>query len=90
MVCFFARKVYDEETISRALSTVGFEWSADDLARLGARVLREKYDFKFREGFELEGIRIPGRILETPAPAGDFDEQFLRRAITSYREQILG
>jgi aldehyde:ferredoxin oxidoreductase len=89
VVCFFARKVYDEETIARALSTVGFEWSGTDLKHLGAEVLRRKYDFKFREGFDLEAVRIPRRILETPAPVDGFDEDFLRRAISSYRQGII-
>ncbi|MBN1180471.1 MAG: aldehyde:ferredoxin oxidoreductase [Anaerolineae bacterium] len=88
VVCFFARKVYDEAATARALASVGFEWSEDDLIRLGAETLRRKYAFKFREGFTLEGVRIPRRILETPAPAGPFDEAFLRQAIASYRQRL--
>jgi len=88
VICLFARKVYDEETVLDALATTGFEWDEEALERLGTDTLRLKYAFKNREGFALDDLRIPKRILETPAPAGDFDESFLREAITHYADIV--
>ncbi len=88
VVCLFARGVYDHDTVLQALSCAGFEWTGEDLDRLGADVLRRKYAFKRREGFDLAEVRIPHRILETPAPAGAFDEPFLREAIAHYTAQV--
>jgi aldehyde:ferredoxin oxidoreductase len=88
VVCFFARKVYTPETVLQALATAGFEFSVDDLTKLGSETLRRKYDFKIREGFDLAGLRIPGRILETPSPLGQLDEGFLRRAIVHYGKRV--
>ncbi len=88
VVCFFARKVYTPETVLQALATAGFERSADDLIRLGSDTLRRKYDFKTREGFDLAGLRIPRRILETPSPLGRLDKDFLRRAIAHFEQRV--
>ena len=88
VVCFFARGVYTPETVLRALAAAGCERSTDDLSRLGAETLRRKYGFKVREGFDLAGLRIPRRILETPSPLGLLDEDFLRRAIVHFGEGL--
>lgn len=90
VVCFFARGVYSQETVGRALAVAGFERSADDLARLGTETLRRKQAFKRREGFDPEKLRIPRRILETPSPLGTLDEGFLRQAIEAYMRKSAG
>jgi len=88
VVCLFARGVYDQETVLQALACAGYAWTQGDLERLGVETLRRKVAFKRREGFTFEGLRIPGRILETPAPAGPFDEAFLRQAIAHYETRV--
>lgn len=88
VVCFFARGVYTPETAQRALTVAGFERSADDLVQLGTEILRHKYDFKKREGFDLAQLRIPHRILETPSALGPLDEGFLKRAFQLFGEGI--
>ncbi len=81
VVCFFARGLYDLETISRALATLGVERTPEELEALGLQILRRKYAFKVREGFELEGLPIPKRVVEAPTPSGRVEEGFLRRAL---------
>jgi aldehyde:ferredoxin oxidoreductase len=88
VICLFARGVYDPETVLKALALAGVDWTKADLDRLGAQTLRRKYAFKEREGFDLEKLRIPSRILDTPSPAGPFDEEFLRETIRHYRQSI--
>ncbi len=88
VICLFARGVYDRETVQRALAVTGFERSAEELDQLGADTLRRKVEFKRREGFDLEALRIPGRILETPSPLGRVDAEFLRQAIEIYEERV--
>jgi len=63
------------------LAIAGFSYSDDDLARLGRETLQRKHAFKAREGFSLEQLRIPRRILETRSPLGRLDEAFLRRVL---------
>ena len=88
VVCFFARGVYTEDVVLKALAVAGFNWSADELTRLGAQTLRRKNDFKAREGFDLAKVRIPRRILETPSPLGTVDEAFMRQAMARFAETM--
>jgi aldehyde:ferredoxin oxidoreductase len=80
-VCLFARGIYTPEVVQKALAAVGFDRSAGDLERLGKETLHRKHTFKGREGFEWGQLRLPRRIFETAAPAGPFDEDFMREAI---------
>ena len=88
VICLFARGMYTPQVVLQALATVGIEWSADELARLGADVLKRKYDFKQREGFDLAALRIPKRILETPTPLGTIEEDFMRQSIQAYGQAL--
>jgi aldehyde:ferredoxin oxidoreductase len=88
VICLFARGIYTPEVVQKALATVGFEWSVEDLERLGLETLRHKHAFKTREGFELTQLRLPRRIFETPAPTGKFDEDFMRRTMTHFVEKL--
>jgi aldehyde:ferredoxin oxidoreductase len=87
-ICLFARSIYTPEVVLRALSTLGIEWTTDDLERLGVETLRGKQAFKARQGFTFDQLRLPRRIFETPAPAGTFDESFMRQAIEHYADNL--
>ncbi len=80
VVCFFARGLYDLETVSRCLSVLGEEWDEVALRSLGERILRRKYAFKLRAGFDPGKLHIPARITETPTPHGELDPGYLRAA----------
>jgi aldehyde:ferredoxin oxidoreductase len=89
VVCFFARKVYSPEVVTRALDALGVEgWTSERLNALGREIHRAKMDFKFREGFDLATLRIPKRILEVPTPHGLLKEEDIRAAIEIYRSKI--
>jgi aldehyde:ferredoxin oxidoreductase len=88
VVCFFARNVYDPDTVVRTLSALGIERSVEDLTRMGADTLRRKHAFKCREGFDASQLRIPRRILETPSALGMIDEGFMRAAIGIYMDRV--
>jgi aldehyde:ferredoxin oxidoreductase len=89
VICFFARGIYTGPVVLRALRVAGLELTEEGLADLGKEIHREKYAFKFREGFSLDQIRIPKRILETPALAGRVSEEFLREALKRFGEAVL-
>ncbi|MBN1486697.1 MAG: aldehyde:ferredoxin oxidoreductase [Anaerolineae bacterium] len=88
VVCLFARGVYDIETIINALSAIGIEYSAEEIHQIGKTILKRKHEFKAREGFAFEKIRMPRRIFTIPTHTGAFDEDFLREAITYYAENL--
>ncbi len=86
VICYFARRVYTPEVVRQALAVAGFDWSDDDLTRVGAETLQRKHDFKRREGFDPLKLRVPRRILETPSALGPLDEDFINRAIQLFAE----
>jgi aldehyde:ferredoxin oxidoreductase len=90
VICLFARGIYTQDTVLKALPMAGFAWSADNLARLGEETLRRKNDFKTRAGFDVTKLRIPKRILETPAPLAIPGEDYMRQALESFHQQIAG
>jgi aldehyde:ferredoxin oxidoreductase len=87
-ICLFARGIYTPEVVLKALSTLGIEWTNEDLERLGKQTLRDKYAYKVSQGFTFDQLRLPRRIFETPAPAGTFDESFIRQAIEHYANNL--
>ncbi|MFA4916598.1 MAG: aldehyde ferredoxin oxidoreductase family protein [Syntrophales bacterium] len=81
VTCFFARGVYTPETIVKAFAAAGNNVTIEKLLETGARILRNKYAFKCREGFSHKELRIPRRILETPGPTGKISESALRQTV---------
>jgi len=80
VVCLFARGIYDRETVLKALEVSGIKLTVDDFDRIGLEILRNKYRFKLREGFNPRKLRIPKRILETETALGKIDEKYLRES----------
>lgn len=56
---------------------------------IGEEILKEKYIFKFREGFSFDNIPIPGRIFETPSPVGSLDEKFMRDVLAQVKKVVV-
>lgn len=90
VLCFFARGLYDLETISNCLKVVGLDWDQESLEEFGKETLRRKYAFKAREGFDLKELRIPRRITETPTPFGRLEEVELRSALEEMGRLLAG
>lgn len=88
-ICFFARGLYTPDVVIQTLKQTGFNFTKEDLDRIGDEILLEKNRFKVREGFKVEDLRIPKRILETPSPLGKVDEAFIRKALDSFKRKII-
>lgn len=84
VICLFARGIYKPPTVVKALKVVGYELSEDELKKLGTEILRNKYEFKVREGFDLSKLRVPKRITEIPTPHGIIKEEFIRKVVERY------
>ena len=89
-VCFFARGIYDPDTVINALKVVGYDLNVEDLDRIGLEILRAKNRFKLREGFHPERLRIPSRIFETPSARGYIDEKVIRESIKEFFDALGG
>ena len=88
VICFFARGIYSPELVTRLLAVAGFDLSEGDLQRIGREIHTEKYRFKVREGFDLNVMRLPERIFETPSPVGGLDREYLTKAL-AYAQKII-
>lgn len=88
VVCFFARGIYDVDTVIKTLGVAGFDLSKDDLDSLGREILQMKNKFKEREGFNPSDIRLPSRIFETPSARGDLNEAEIRTAVDRYFKML--
>jgi aldehyde:ferredoxin oxidoreductase len=88
VVCFFARGIYTPEVVRDALEIAGIPKTIDQINQIGKQVHREKYSFKFREGFSFDTLEIPERIFETPSPTMKFDRKFMEDAIAYAKEKI--
>jgi len=88
VLCLFARGVYDENLVSEALRSLGYDYSPEDLKRLGREIYFEKQRLKWEEGFRASSLRIPGRIIETPTPLGRISREYLEEALKEFDNLI--
>ncbi|MHA1664854.1 MAG: aldehyde ferredoxin oxidoreductase N-terminal domain-containing protein [Candidatus Njordarchaeales archaeon] len=88
VTCYFAREIYTPTLISSALEVLGFNFSPDDLKKLGEKIHYEKYLLAEREGFRISKLHIPRRIFEVPAAKGKIDEEFIRKALEYFSQKM--
>ena len=86
-ICLFARGVYDLETISRALGSIGIERSVAELQAMGNRIYWERVRLRDRLGFEAQLADVPRRFYETPTPRGRLEPQRVARLLGMYQER---
>ncbi|MEJ2210194.1 MAG: aldehyde ferredoxin oxidoreductase N-terminal domain-containing protein [Anaerolineae bacterium] len=93
VICLFARGVYDLETLSQALASVGIERSADELQAMGQRIYWERVRLRDRLGFQARSEDVPRRFYQTPTPRGRLEPERVAHLIQLYetrRSEALG
>jgi len=88
VICFFAREVFDMETVVACLRSAGLKFDPSALTEIGTSIHREKFRFKYREGFSFDSLRIPRRILETKSPVPCLTEEYMRAAIAHVKKRL--
>jgi aldehyde:ferredoxin oxidoreductase len=92
-ICLFARGVYELETLSQALASVGIERSVEALRAMGERIYWERIRLRERLGFRAEADDVPGRFYETPTPRGQLEPERVSHLLEVYhtrRSEKLG
>jgi len=84
-ICLFARGVYDLETISRALGSVGIKRSTGQLRSMGECIYWERVRLRERLGFQARLDDVPRRFFETPTPRGLLDPQRVAHMLEIYQ-----
>jgi len=87
-MCLFARKVYDRETIRKALAAIGNDLSDEDLTAIARRNYAVKLRIKKALGFDLRDVRLPKRFFETPSMHGKLDEATAGEIIEKYSQKL--
>lgn len=88
VTCFFARGIYSEEIVVKALNSIGIQKGVDEIKKLGEDILREKYKFKLREGFKFEELELPKRIFETPSQL-EIKPEVIKKGVEEYKKIVL-
>ncbi|MCP8322604.1 MAG: aldehyde ferredoxin oxidoreductase family protein [Candidatus Methylarchaceae archaeon HK02M2] len=88
VICFFARKVYTPEIVSKAYLVLEYDLVYDDLLKIGEKILKSKYDFKTREGFRFDELKIPHRIFELETLFGKISKDVVKRSIKKFKDEI--
>jgi len=84
IMCLFARKVYDRQTILDSLNSVGWDLTDQDLTDISKRIYRTKLRIKNAYGFRQKAVKLPKRFFETPSMHGMLDEKTAQRMIKDY------
>lgn len=88
VVCYFGREIYKLDTVARALSALGINYTPGELEELGRKIYMKKMRLKMREGFDIKKARIPERIYEVPTPHGYINSNYMERAINYFAMKI--
>lgn len=83
-ICLFARKLYNRETVLKALKAVGYTLTDDDLTRTGQRIFATKLRIKEKLGFDPQQVKLPKRFFETPTMHGNLDASVVERMVEQY------
>ncbi|MCS7113137.1 MAG: aldehyde:ferredoxin oxidoreductase [Candidatus Bathyarchaeota archaeon] len=87
VACMFSRRVYSPDVVIDALKTVGFDYSLDELIRIGKEIYTDIYRIKSSEGFDPRRIYVPRRLFETPSASGILSEERFRKLLDLYMER---
>ena len=87
VVCFFARGIYSEEIVVKALNSIGIQKGVEEIKKLGEDILREKHKFKLREGFKFEELELPKRIFETPSQL-EIKPEAIKKGVEYYKKLL--
>ncbi|SEF71865.1 aldehyde:ferredoxin oxidoreductase [Caloramator fervidus] len=88
VACLFARKVYNRETILKALEAVGIQYTNSELTEIAKEILRTKYRIKEKLGYSLDSIKIPKRFFETITLNGKLDQEKAHKMVKEYKAMI--
>lgn len=88
VICLFARKVYDRETIIKALNAIGKSYTDEELTLIGERIYKSKLRIKKMLGYDQLDVKLPKRLFETPTMTGRLDEAIAYELIAMYNNKI--
>ena len=86
VICLFARPVFSPDVVLSSLKALGNERTSDELKKIGEEVFHLRMRFKTQEGFSLDNLSPPARLLEKLSPHGQVDKTTIVEIISSWRK----
>ncbi|HBV88873.1 aldehyde ferredoxin oxidoreductase C-terminal domain-containing protein [Desulfosporosinus sp.] len=87
VICLFARKLYNRETVLKALQAAGYPLTDDHLTTIAKRIYSTKLQLKEKLGFDPRKVELPKRFFKTPSMHGPLDSSVVERMINHYAEK---
>jgi aldehyde:ferredoxin oxidoreductase len=88
VACLFARKVYSEERLTRAMVALGLEEMADNLEEKKAAIQAKRWELRFKSEFNPAEITIPKRFLDIATCKGPLDKAYMDTLINAYGQSL--
>ena len=88
VACLFARSVYTEETLVKALEAMEYSEVASNLQAASAQVQKLRWQVKFATGYDPDQVAIPKRFLEVVTWKGAIDQKYMEDLRTAYSAAI--
>ncbi len=86
VICLFARPVFTPDVVLSTLKTLGEERTEEELYRIGEEVFHLRMRFKTQEGYDLESLSPPTRLLERLSPHGRIERETIQEIIASWKQ----
>lgn len=87
-ICLFARKIYDRDTIIKALKAIGIDTSNELLDAIAKTTFLEKLRLKEGMGFSYNELHFPKRFFETPSRERKLSKEKVDALLKLYLERI--
>lgn len=88
VICLFARKIYDEATVMKALDSIGYNLDQAALRELGEKTFSEKIMLKKRMGFDYYDLSIPERFFDTCSYGERLNREETEEILNIYIKEI--
>ena len=89
VACLFARSVYTDTVLAECLDVLGYGSLAANMASLGPRVQKLRWQTRLATGFAPATVTIPKRFLQVSTWKGPIDSAYLDQLKEAYAQAIL-
>ena len=89
VACLFARSVYTDTVLAECLDVLGYRGLAANMASLGPRVQKLRWQTRLATGFAPAAVTIPKRFFQVSTWKGPIDSAYLDQLKEAYAQAIL-
>ena len=89
VACLFARSVYTDTVLAECLDVLGYGSLAANMASLGPRVQKLRWQTRLATGFAPAAVTIPKRFFKVSTWKGPIDSAYLDQLKEAYAQAIL-